>query len=110
MIRKLAVLITLALFLPSDLLAGEEAVLSLFDDAIITEPTQKKTETSKESSLFSFLNFKVPFINHEEEEKKINTFDETFKAAEEGDVEAQLLLGYSYLFVLYFRFFHSTLC
>ena len=98
MIRKIVAIITILFIFSSHVFAADEAVLSLFEGTSEAETVQQTEENEKESGLFSFLNLKVPFMEHKTKEKKMNAFDETVKDAEKGDVEAQLLLGYSYLY------------
>ncbi len=80
--------------------AGDEAVVSLFEDT----PEAAKTETVAEEnkdSLFSFLNFKLPeniLKDKSDKSKAPTTIEETIKLADKGNLEAQLLLGYSYLY------------
>ena len=97
MIRKIAVIAIILLAHSSYSFAGDEAVLSLFEGTP-EAATPATVENEQENGLFSFLNFKIPFVDHEIKEKKMNAFDETLKAAEDGDIESQLLLGYSYLY------------
>lgn len=82
--------------------ANEESVLSLFDD----EPQIKNKSQSQEDkqeekdSFFSFMNFKMPenmsFSKNDKE--KNTTMEDVIKLADRGDLQAQLMLGYSYLY------------
>ena len=82
--------------------ADESSLLSLFEGTPEAEKTASTSTEEKEDSIFSFLNFKKP----QKEEPKLNVADQkrlspleqTTKLADEGDVNAQLLLGYSYLY------------
>lgn len=78
--------------------AGEEAVVSLFDGTPEAQaPKEEKQE--EEGGLFSFLGIKIPEkLQSSSKEKKADTIEETIKLADKGNLEAQLLLGYSYLY------------
>ncbi len=80
--------------------AGEEAVVSLFEDAPEAVATKPAAE-EQEDGLFSFLNFKLPenvLSNKADKKKHPATIEDTIKLADKGNLEAQLLLGYSYLY------------
>lgn len=82
-----------------------KAVISLFDntpaeaEAAAASAASKKTP---DNDIFSFLNFKKK--NKEEpklniaDEKRLSPFEQSLKLASEGDVDAQLAVGYSYLY------------
>ena len=77
--------------------AGEEAVVSLFEG---TEQ-EIQPQTEEEDGLFSFLGFKMPERSPDADAAKKglpDTIEETIKLADEGNLQAQLLLGYSYLY------------
>ncbi|MBE6443884.1 MAG: sel1 repeat family protein [Alphaproteobacteria bacterium] len=79
-------------------LANEEAVISLFEGTSEAAAPSKPAEEDKDS-LFSFLNFKMPEkIFSDSEEKKPATIEDTIKLADKGNLQAQLILGYSYLY------------
>lgn len=79
--------------------AGEEAVVSLFEGT--EQEIQPQTEEEDEGGLFSFLGFKMPERSPDADAAKKglpDTIEETIKLADEGNLQAQLLLGYSYLY------------
>lgn len=81
--------------------ANDDSIISLFDGT----PAEKKVDKNKpeeENSIFSFLNFKskkkeAPVLNVADE-KRLDPFQQTQKLADTGDVNAQLVMGYSYLY------------
>jgi len=81
--------------------ADDSAYISLFDGTSAAEKTQKK-DTDDENSIFSFLNFKS--LKKDEaklnsaDEKRLSPIEQAAKLAEKGDVNAQLTLGYLYLY------------
>lgn len=87
------------MLMPLSVSAGDEAVVSLFDGT--SEAEIAKPETEEEGGLFSFLNFKMPdklLKSSADKQEKPKSIEETIKLAEKGNLEAQLLLGYSYLY------------
>ena len=87
------------LIVPSFAFSGEEAVVSLFEDN--PELANNTFDESKEESeLFSFLGLKIPdTLSKQSDTKDIpDTIEETIKQADLGNLQAQLLLGYSYLY------------
>lgn len=92
-------LAAMVLFVSPPALGGEEAVISLFDGT--TEAGQDATSGNAEGGLFSFLNFTVPdkFIpSFAKQPDAAQTLEQTIKLADEGNLQAQLFLGYSYLY------------
>lgn len=82
--------------------ADDSGLLSLFAGTPEAERTETPTEAENEDSIFSFLNFKKPKKETPElnvaDEKRLSPLEQTVKLADKGDVNAQLLLGYSYLY------------
>ncbi len=78
--------------------AGEKAVLSLFDDT--PQEARSSEPEQDEGGLFSFLGIKMPQGDDSPfaKTKMPDTIEETIKLADSGNVQAQLLLGYSYLY------------
>ena len=81
--------------------ADESGLLSLFEGT--SEVEQNTTKAGEnEKSIFSFLNFKKAKKDEKKleslDEKQLSPMEKTIKLADEGDVNAQLLLGYSYLY------------
>ena len=74
--------------------ADDAEVISLFEGT--SEASVKEDKSNEESGLFSFLNFKVPFLENKIKDKETST--NTIAQADKGNLEAQLLLGYSYLY------------
>ena len=86
--------------------ADESAVVSLFEGTSEAVGTQKKGKagdaSSQDGGILSFLNFKpfkkeAPKLNIADKER-LSAFEQSVKLAEKGDVNAQLFLGYSYLY------------
>ena len=86
----------------SALAAEDSKVLSLFEGTSEAGKADAVTEDSDESGIFSFLNFKKfkksPAKLNVADEKRLSPLEQTVKLADKGDVSAQLLLGYSYLY------------
>lgn len=105
MLRLLLLLLLAVSFSGTPALAGnDDAFISLFDGTPEASKPEKKTaEDDNEDSIFSFLNFKskkkdeAPKLNVADE-KRLSPLEQSVKLAEKGDVNAQLLLGYSYLY------------
>ena len=105
MLRLLLLLLLAVSFSGTPALAGnDDAFISLFDGTPEASKPEKKTaEDDDEDSIFSFLNFKskkkddAPKLNVADE-KRLSPLEQSVKLAEKGDVNAQLLLGYSYLY------------
>ena len=99
MIKKLSVAtLLLCTALSNNILADDDAVVSLFDG---TPEAQTDKSAEEESGLFSFLNFKMPEGLKKSADKKSDkpeTIEDTIKLADKGNLEAQLALGYSYLY------------
>lgn len=78
--------------------AGDEGVVSLFDGTSEAQ-TSKTDNQEEEGGLFSFLGIKIPEkLQSSSKVKAADTIEETIKLADKGNLEAQLLLGYSYLY------------
>lgn len=82
--------------------ADDSSLLTLFAGTSEAEKTDTASADEKESSIFSFLNFKKPKKEAAKlnvaDEKRLSPLEQTIKLADKGDVNAQLLLGYSYLY------------
>lgn len=90
--------------LSSSVYAADEGVVSLFDDDG-SSSNEKETPEQKErkEGFLSFMNLDVPkkmfsFSKDETQEEKPTTLEDTVKMAERGDLQAQLALGYAYLY------------
>ena len=90
----------LGLYSASAFAADDSGILSLFEGT----PAAKKAETAsvvsdtkEEKSIFSFLNFKKDILSSASEQK-LTLLEENIKQAEAGNVNAQLMLGYAYLY------------
>ncbi len=89
-------------FFSNSLYAFDESVVSLFDDeddAVRETPEQKE----KKEGFLSFMNLEIPkkifsFSKDETPKEKSLTFEDTVKMAERGNLQAQLALGYAYLY------------
>ncbi len=81
--------------------ADDTAVLSLFEGTI-AETNRETTALDDENSIFSFLNFKSKKREQPKltvaDEKRLSPIEQMAKLAEQGDVNAQLSLGYIYLY------------
>lgn len=81
--------------------ADDGAYVSLFEGTSAAE-TSKKNDSDDENSIFSFLNFKSkkkePAVLNVADEKRLSPVEQAAKLAEKGDVNAQLTLGYLYLY------------
>ena len=80
------------------LAADEKMVVSLFEGTSVAEASDEK----EDNGIFSFLGFKKratkPNGLNVADEKRLSLEEQAIKLADSGDVEAQLLLGYSYLY------------
>ena len=87
-------------FAISSLAAEDSSVLSLFDGT--PEATSAAPQEEEKNSIFSFLNFKKPAKEKAEltvaDEKRLSPLEQSIKLADGGDLNAQLLVGYSYLY------------
>ena len=86
--------------LPIKAFSGEEAVVSLFEGTSEAVENEKDLDDEK-GSLSSFLGFKLPekiIPSFTPKTEKIDSIEETIKLADKGNLQAQLLLGYSYLY------------
>ena len=81
--------------------ADDSGILSLFEGTE-AESSSITTSEEKEGGIFSFLNFKKPKKEDAKltvaDEKRLSVLEQTIKLADGGDVNAQLLLGFSYLY------------
>lgn len=108
--RKIPLLL-LGLTVCSSPLQAQDAVLSLGDDIIVSQP-EEKTETqatteelveekAKDKGIFSFLNFldkkEKPVVNTTNEPQE-TALEKMIRTAQEGDINSQLSLGYMYLY------------
>lgn len=82
-------------FICSHVKADDDAVVSLFEG---TSEAKVENAEEDEGGLFSFLNFKAPSIKPKTDKDAPKTIEDTIKLADKGNLEAQLLLGYSYLY------------
>lgn len=103
MSKSVICLVIMAVFLPFSVLGGEDGVISLFDGTTeaVDSSNVSQSDIAEKDSLFSFLDFKLPekfFTPSVEKVKKTQTIEETIKLADKGNLQAQLLLGYSYLY------------
>lgn len=100
MFRSMLLMLIILCIFPFLAFGGEEAVVSLFDGT--SEAVDSSSSDSEEKSvLSSFLDFKIPdkfFTPSTNTVKKTQTIEETIKLADKGNLQAQLLLGYSYLY------------
>lgn len=98
------ILLVLSLLLGVNVAQAAETqdVVSLFDGTSQEGKIDAPQEQSEESSIFSFLNFKKPKKEEAKlnvaDEKRLSPLEQSTKLADAGDVNAQLLLGYSYLY------------
>lgn len=82
--------------------AETESVVSLFEGTSQEGKIDVPEEKKEDSGIFSFLNFgkiktEAPKITVADE-KRLSPFEQSVKLADGGDVNAQLLVGYSYLY------------
>ena len=82
--------------------AETESVVSLFEGTSQEGKIYAPQEKEEDSGIFSFLNFSkfkkdAPQITIADE-KRLSPLEQTIKLADGGDINAQLLLGYSYLY------------
>lgn len=82
--------------------AETENVVSLFEGTSQEGKIDSPEEKKEDSGIFSFLNFgkikkDAPKITVADE-KRLSPFEQSVKLADDGDVNAQLLVGYSYLY------------
>ncbi len=92
-------LLVTSLLYSSQAFSNEEAVVSLFEGSPeLANNTSNKS--ADENGLFSFLGLKIPdTLSKQSDTKDIpDTIEETIKQADLGNLQAQLLLGYSYLY------------
>ncbi len=94
--KILFILSIVTAFISSSVKANEESVVSLFDGT--SEAAVETEEEKDENGLFSFLNFKAPNIKPKANKEAPKTIEDTIKLADKGNLEAQLFLGYSYLY------------
>lgn len=82
--------------------AETENIVSLFEGTSQEGKIDSPEEKKEDSGIFSFLNFgkfkkDAPKITVADE-KRLSPFEQSVKLADGGDVNAQLLVGYSYLY------------
>ena len=82
--------------------AETENIVSLFEGTSQEGKIDSPEEKKEDSGIFSFLNFgkikkEAPKITVADE-KRLSPFEQSVKLADGGDVNAQLLVGYSYLY------------
>ena len=87
-------------FISSKSLANEDAVISLFEDDPQINNKQQENEQIDEDkeSFFSFMNFKLPDVDFSSKKEKPKTKEDIIELADNGDLQSQLILGYSYLY------------
>ncbi len=83
--------------------ADDTAVMSLFDGTSEAGKVDSPSSDEDEGGIFSFLNFKknkkeTPAKLNVADEKRLSPLEQSLKLADGGDVNAQLLVGYSYLY------------
>ena len=82
--------------------AEDSMVMSLFDGTSEAGKVDTVSEDSDEGGIFSFLNLKMfkktPAKLNVADKNRLSPLEQTIKLADSGDVSAQLLLGYSYLY------------
>ena len=82
--------------------ADESGLLSLFEGTAAAEKQAEPQADEKDEGIFSFLNFRKPKKEEAKlniaDEKRLSPLEQAIKLADKGDVNAQLLLGYSYLY------------
>lgn len=84
--------------------ADDGAFISLFDGTEEAEKvsSDKSQSTKDDGGIFSFLNFKpkkkVEAKLNIADEKRLSPLEQMIKLADKGDINAQLMLGYSYLY------------
>ena len=101
MLRYFALFLSVC-FLSNITYAADDGTVSLFDEEERTSVTPEQKE--KKDSFFSFMNLEAPknLFNFSKDdtstEEKATTVEDVIKLANGGDLEAQLALGYSYLY------------
>ena len=102
--QKIFLISFLSILLSNSALAKDDnASLSLFDDEE-TQEVEKKADTAKTESIkkgiFSFLNFKEKDETTSSLTKTgaLSPFEQKVKLADAGDLNAQLSVGYTYLY------------
>ena len=104
--RKLFLTMILLLDMAFPAAAADEAlVLSLFEGTPQAEniSAASGTEDSAQSGIFSFLNFdnlkeKINVFGNKNAQNVPASLEQTLQAAKKGDLNAQLLLGYTFLY------------
>ncbi len=95
-------LVAFGMLMPSAHAADESGLLSLFEGAAEVKEQSAAEIDDTEKGIFSFLNFKKAKKDEKKlenvDEKQLSPMEKTIKLANEGDVNSQLLLGYSYLY------------
>lgn len=102
LMKKILILLLCFMYIGSAMAADESLVVSLFEGEDIADIDAKAEKDDDEGGIFSFLNFKKDKNKSSNlnvaDKKRLSVEGQTIKLAEAGDVEAQLLLGYSYLY------------
>lgn len=75
--------------------AQDSGLVSLLGDDVPSSVKQQDKD-KEEEGLFSFLNFKMPDVFSSK--SNVPPIEQIIKMADEGNVDAQLMLGYSYLY------------
>lgn len=96
--------LTVLLFSSAAFAGDDGAFVSLFDNTPQADKIDKTSaqEPGDEHGIFSFLNFKPKKKTEPKltvaDEKRLSPLEQSTKLADQGDLSAQLLLGYSYLY------------
>ena len=100
--KKNVIFFLFFMFINPALAANDDALLSLFEGTAAAEKETKeeiKNKNEEDKGFFSFFNFgQAKKSIADATQNKLSTLEQTIKLADEGDVSAQLLLGYSYLY------------
>ncbi len=82
--------------------ADESSLLSLFAGTEAEKSFEETSQQNENSGFFSFLNFKKAPPEKAEvnvaDKSRLTPLEQSAKLADKGDVNSQLLLGYSYLY------------
>ena len=84
------------------LAAEDGSLLSLFAGTEAEKTFEDAAQEEENGGFFSFLNFKKQEVKKAEinvaDKERLTPLEQTIKLADNGDVNSQLLLGYSYLY------------